>query len=354
MMKVAFLSSELSGYMASCQKELQSKHAANLIVFHWPTAGNAPFHKSTFEHVDVLVEKNKQSDLEIIKSLEDFGADIVIMSGWMDKTYMKVAKVLKSRGTPVVAFCDTQWKGSSRQKLAGWLAPWYLHKSIDYLWVTGERQRVLAHHLGYTGQKCISGAYACDWKAFAHSEKRNFHNSSNAFLYVGRLIHRKGIHNLIQAYQTYRKSTTNPWELWIAGTGDLESQLMAIEGVKNLGFVQPDSLPHLLQKVKAFVLPSLVEPWGVALQEAAAAGLPIIASDACGAAVHLLTPNFNGYIFETGNSKHLQKCLENMSGLEPNTWESWSHNSYQLSRQFTPEIWAEKLVQILKNHPKNQ
>lgn len=269
------------------------------------------------------------------------------MSGWMDKTYLQAARILKKNGIPVIAGSDTQWKGNIRQKVAGWIAPWYLHKAIDVLWVTGERQKVLANYLGYKGQKCKTGFYACDWQAFACEQQRKFADAKPAFLYVGRLIERKGIDTLLQAYDSYRQSVSDPWELWVAGTGELEKDLNGKAGVKALGFLQPKDLPSHLKSVGGFVLPSKVEPWGVALQEAAASGLPLIASEACGAGVHLVKDGFNGFVFKTGNHNQLSNCLQKISSLSPEKWEAWSHNSYQLSRQYTPEIWAETLMDIL-------
>lgn len=345
--KICFLYSRLSGYTAACQAQLKARYGAELMVVHWPVVSNAPFREGIFAHIDHRISKDQVATTALLERVRTFAPDVIIMSGWMDKDYLKIARAMRKEGIPVIAGSDTQWTGQWRQRVGRWIAPWYLHTAIDALWVTGERQQQLARFLGFNGVRCHTGFYTCDWSAFARPAPRIMELANPAFLYVGRLIGRKGITTLLEAYQRYRKRSKQPWELWVAGTGALETSLQGIPGIKALGFVQPQELPALLQQVRAFVLPSRVEPWGVALQEAVAAGLPLIASDACGAAVHLLTDGFNGFTFETDNVQQLAYQLQKISAASPEEWAQWSENSFQLSRQYRPERWADQLVDML-------
>ena len=67
-----------------------------------------------------------------------------------------------------------------------------------------------------------------------------------------------------------------------------------------------------------FVLPSLFEPWGLAVNEAMSLGLPIIASDQVGAVPDLVSPD-NGWVFPAGNvpalSRVLDEALDNREAL---------------------------------------
>ncbi len=260
----------------------------------------------------------------------------------MDQDYLKVARVLKRRHIPVVAGTDTQWQGTLRQRFSKYLAPWYLHTAIDALWVAGERQRQFANYLGYDGIQCWGGYYACDWEKFSGGPVQA--KTIPAFLYVGRYSNEKGIDVLIDAYQEYRKHTINPWKLICAGTGTHKTRLQGVEGVEDRGFVQPDALPALMKSAQAFILPSRKEPWGVVLQEAAAAGLPLLCSTACGAAVHLLQDGYNGYLFESEHAAHLAEGMRRLAAASPEVLEEMGARSHTLARQFTPERWAQTLV----------
>jgi len=339
--KIAILYSGLSGYAAACQRALKEHYGIELLVVHWPIAPEAPFDEELFDFIDYRYDKSKLTTQSLLDLVEDFHPDALFVSGWMDKSYLKVARKIKRKGIPVIAGADTQWKGNWRQRLGGILAPWYLHPAIDVLWVTGERQRQLAWQLGFRGKQCWTGVYACDWDTFA---QKNGASSYPAFLFVGRLVERKGVDTLIEAYRNYRSKVNSPLELWVAGTGPLERLISEKSGIKHLGFVQPRELPELMQKVSFFVLPSRVEPWGVVLQEAAASKLPLICSDHCGAGVHLLREGYNGWVFQTGNVHHLEECLLQAHSLSAEKRACMAQASFELSRQYTPKLWSETLV----------
>lgn len=352
--RIAFLSSELASYLAACQRKLQEEYNIQILVVHWPIAKNAPFNKELFEHINYLYNKAEHSFKELDEHIENFGPDALIISGWMDTDYLRLAKIFKKKGIPVIAGSDTQWTGSLRQHSGSIVAPFYLHPSIDIMWVTGDRQKRLAQALGYKNDNCWTGYYACDWEKFSITSPRNFDHAQKAFFYVGRYIPRKGIDILIDAYRTYRNRVDHPWELWTAGTGPEDHLLTNEEGIKNLGFVQPTQLPNLFKKVTAFVLPSKIEPWGVVVQEAAAAGLPLICSDASGASDHLLKTGKNGYLFSNGNVEQLVKSFQQMSLQTVKQWGKMSQISFELSKQYTPEIWAKTLINGLEKRKRTK
>jgi glycosyltransferase involved in cell wall biosynthesis len=250
---------------------------------------------------------------------------------------------MRRQGVFVVAGSDEQWKGTWRQQGARLIAPWYLHSAIDVLWVAGERQRQFARRLGYRGAQCWEGVYGCDWGQFAahHSPSQSL---PHAFLFVGRYEHEKGLDVLVQAYQRYREQVESPWPLLCAGEGTLKSLLAETAGIHDRGFTQPDDLPALMEQAGAFVLPSRDEPWGVVVEEAAAAGRPLICTEACGAGVHLVRDGHNGYLARPGDPEHLSECLLQMSRISEAKRSRMGTRSHELSKQYTPTQWVETLV----------
>ncbi|MDB4432930.1 glycosyltransferase, partial [Akkermansiaceae bacterium] len=103
-----------------------------------------------------------------------------------------------------------------------------------------------------------------------------------------------------------------------------------------------------MRAASAFVLPSRFEPWGVVVQEAAASGLPLICSDACGAGVHLLRDRWNGRSFAAGDSDHLVECLLWMHQQSDQQLHELGRHSFELSRQYTPARWVEILLEGIK------
>lgn len=342
--RIAFLYSRLSGYTAACIKELKQNFEVDVLIFRWPESQNAPFEKELFDISDQNHLRTNQSSKEIINILRQFDPQGIYVSGWLDRGYLKAARTLKQRGVPVISGMDAQWQGTLRQRIGCFFAHWLLHSAIDAMWVPGERQRIFARKLGYKGKNCLYGMYACNWEQFAQVMSNRTNGAQPSFLFVGRYVALKGIDLLVQAYKHYRNQVQNPWPLICAGTGPLGSLLVAENGIEDRGFVQPDALPDLMEEASAFVLPSRKEPWGVVVQEAAASGMPIICSEASGAGVHLVQDGYNGFLFENNNAKHLAECMVRLHDMSPEQRAFMGKRSHELSKQFTPQRWAETLI----------
>jgi len=127
-----------------------------------------------------------------------------------------------------------------------------------------------------------------------------------AFLAItaAKLIPRKRPLDLLHALAQLPEKTHL---LWI-GSGELQDPVR--EEAQRLGLTHRVHLPGfcsspmtwtLLGIADIFLLPSGTEPWGLAINEAVAAGLPTIVSDACGAAEDLVRPDRTGHVVRTGD-----------------------------------------------------
>ncbi len=89
-------------------------------------------------------------------------------------------------------------------------------------------------------------------------------------------------------------------------------------------------------------MPSLEEPWGVAIGEAAATGLPLVCSEVCGAAVDLLRSFYNGVTVPPGDAAALANALEWMHNNH-HRLRTFGQRSRNLAHPFSAEAWAERL-----------
>jgi len=161
-------------------------------------------------------------------------------------------------------------------------------------------------------------------------------------LYVGRLAKEKGVGVLLRAARGLDATVV------IAGTGPEERALRAIapEGTRFLGHVDRDDLPAWYATADMLVLPSLAEPWGMPLNEGAAAGLPLVSTDAAGAAHELIEDGVNGFRVRAGDVHALHDALARLV-----TDEDFRRTAGERSRaivaRFTPETWADAVAQEL-------
>ena len=90
---------------------------------------------------------------------------------------------------------------------------------------------------------------------------------NRTFLYVGRLIKEKGLDDLLDGYELYRKALKDPWGLRIVGNGKLKQRILrrSIPGVCVADFIQPSLLPYEYAGSSCFILASKFEPWGLVL-----------------------------------------------------------------------------------------
>jgi len=133
------------------------------------------------------------------------------------------------------------------------------------------------------------------------------------YLFVGRLIERKGIDVLLDAFRK-----VDGGELWIAGDGPLlhlvETAALDDARVRLLGHIDGVELERLYRRADVLVLPSYYDVWGLVVNEAQAHGLPVIASDEVGAAADLVDDGVNGFVVPTGSAPALARAMNEVGG----------------------------------------
>lgn len=137
-----------------------------------------------------------------------------------------------------------------------------------------------------------------------------------AVLFVSKLQRRKRPDDLIRAARRLAAEGLE-FDLIIAGTGEMESELkrLAAEGtdqglnISFPGFFNQSEMPKLLGACDVFVLPSDNEPWGLIINEAMCASLPVVASREIGSVRDLVREDENGRLFEAGDIAGLADAL---------------------------------------------
>lgn len=351
MIRAAVLWSQLSGYLVACLNELAAR-GVEILVVHWPASTTAPFRFSDSDLVGMRFARDKFTSYPGLQSvLLGFRPDAALISGWMDRMYLRAALDLRSKGCVVIGAIDNQWRGDWKQLLGSLSAGWLLRKMFSAVWVPGDRAEQFARRLGFEGVRLWRGLYCGATRGFREiatlREQQWMEKASwpRKFVFVGRYEDVKGLRELLRAYQAYRDSCPEPWELICVGHGNLKPLVAAARGVQDLGFVQPRDLPSILADAGCFVLPSRKEGWVVALLEAAASGLPVICSDACGSHVELVRDGYNGCIVSAGNVEELVMAMRRVSMMAPADLREWGRRSAQLAAAYTPERWADYFLQ---------
>lgn len=332
------------GYQIPVFEELVVNYEAELHVVHWD-------HKKLTPYVPKKIDKvhyYNRSELDYSKMMKlskEIQPNLIFVSGWMDSEYLKICKKLKKSGIRVVAGCDTQWKGTLKQRLGSVIFPLLVRPALSKIWVSGVYQYEYARKLGFKKDEIIFNCYSANVKLFNASVQCRKRQSFKRFLFLGRFENVKGIQTLLSAWEITKNPNNST--LTFIGNGSLKDTILQQKNVCVKDFIQPKELSKELGNYDFLILPSLHEPWALVIHEAMAAGLPVICTDVCGAAVNFIISDYNGFLFKPKDVHTLKSILEKLISLDNNRLEELSKNALNRSKLITPEITAASLMSAL-------
>jgi glycosyltransferase involved in cell wall biosynthesis len=158
-------------------------------------------------------------------------------------------------------------------------------------------------------------------------------------LFVGRLVRSKGVEIAFAAYAASRLAGSATF--LVAGDGPDRSRLerSAPPGVRFLGDQNRESLRLLYGSSDMLVFPSLYDPWGLVLNEAACTGLATIASDQAGGTRDLIRDGENGLVVRGGNVDALRAAFDRLAD-DPELPARLGRAARRIADTHTPEACA--------------
>jgi len=346
-MRLLLCWANISGYMAACWRALAATPGVELKIIAFE-AGAKTFSNDLIRGIDcrVLTSADK-NDAALIRSLvKDARPEILYVSGWFHPPYRALLSDAEFEGVPKWMGVDTPWRGTFRQQL-GRLALRPLMSNVDRVFVAGERAWQYMRRLGFDESQISRGLYGVDYDGFARvlqTRQQQPGGWPRRFLYLGRYAPEKALDVLASAYAKYRGAVSDPWPLTCCGAGAEKHLLANQAGIADIGFQQPADTINIMAGHGALILPSRFEPWGVVVAEASAAGLPVICTEACGSAVELVRPYYNGLPVATGNVDALASAMlwthEHHADL-PEMGRRGNHLAEAYSAQAWATSWAE-------------
>lgn len=233
-------------------------------------------------------------------------------------------------GSVLFMRCETHLqleRSTGRRLLRRVLMPAF-YGLFDACLAIGTRNAEFYRHLGVSDEKIFLVPYAVENSRFeegAHlsgDDRARFRRDLNlpppevpVILFLSKLTGRKRPLDLLQAFRRVRRSRQTRAALAFVGAGPEEERLKRyavrheVPDVHFLGFRNQSELPAIYGISDVFVLPSQNEPWGLVVNEAMCAGLPIVVTEEVGAAADLVREGENGFSYPTGNVRVLADRL---------------------------------------------
>lgn len=163
-------------------------------------------------------------------------------------------------------------------------------------------------------------SWSLDMQAFKQTINTKEHNRQTV-IFVGQLIPRKGILQLLEAWSRLSKSTRASAYLTIVGTGPLVHEAQSfvkdnqLHEVSFTGQLNYQDVCTELQAADLFILPTLEDIYSLAVLEAMACGCPAIITHYCGAR-ELITINSTGWIVDPMNIAEITSTLQYALGKD--------------------------------------
>jgi glycosyltransferase involved in cell wall biosynthesis len=226
--------------------------------------------------------------------------------------------------------------------------------------VSGSCHRDYIEELGATPDRVFTGYGAVDNEHFRtgadaalQAEMRLRASRSlpkRYFMACSRFSKKKNLFRLLQAYARFRsKAVSSAWALVIVGEGELKDQLLALRDRLGLqgqvhfpGPKDYQELPIYYGLAGAFVHASTSEQWGLVVNEAMAAGLPVLVSERCGCAADLLVPGVNGLLFDPYDVDDIAAAMIKIADGTCDR-EAMGRASREIVARWSPERFAESL-----------
>jgi glycosyltransferase involved in cell wall biosynthesis len=249
----------------------------------------------------------------------------IIVNGYYRMSYLRLAMMARKQGWSVFMRADANVHGMRRGLRANLRAAVLrrLLPRFDGLLVMGAAGEEYFARLGVESSRCYQVPDEPDYAArssggpeelAAVQAEHGLAPDRRRLLFVGRLTGVKRVDLLLDAFASLAEQRPG-WDLLIAGDGELQSALRARvqeplrHRVRWLGFQQEEGVRLALRSSDVLVLPSDYEPWGVVINEAAGAGLVIVASDITGAALEIVADGTSGRLFRAGDGASLVESL---------------------------------------------
>jgi len=272
--------------------------------------------------------------------------EAVLVGGWNQPAFWQALAWSRARHVPVIVWVESTLRdarpGFSRhakrvfgQQAAGFVVP-------------GRAAEAYVRSLVPDAEIAVA-PNAVDAELFASRAsdrgrlRAEFGLARPCVLYVGRLSPEKGVDVLLAAAGKLDADVV------VAGTGPLAAQLAATAppNVRFLGHVERDALPAWYAAADVLCLPSRSETWGMSLNEGAAAGLPLVATESVGAAWDLVEEARNGFRVPTDDPHALREALTRLVE-DVDLRRSAGNRSLELSKRFTPAAWADVVAEVVR------
>ncbi len=280
--------------------------------------------------------------------------DVVISAELGPRTLQALTyKMLRPR-TPLVVWCllsehsERGW-GRGRQLARRAIMRW-----ADAVLVNGESGARYIARFGVPDGRIIRINQPIDVARFAAIPRARPASTVSRLLHVGFLTERKGVVPFAERLIGWaRRNPSRSLEIWWLGDGDKRSALEALAWPDNLSPVflgnKPYAeVPSIYAECDLLVFPTLLDEWGLVVNEAMATGLPVLGSIYSQAVEELVAEGKTGWVFDPLNDASAEAALERALSAPPALLAEMRAQARRRITSLTPDSAAWRIAEAVR------
>jgi glycosyltransferase involved in cell wall biosynthesis len=122
------------------------------------------------------------------------------------------------------------------------------------------------------------------------------------------------------------------------------------DAIHRPGFLQADTLPRWYAAASAFVHPSLMEPWGLVVNEAAACSLPLLVSDRAGCVETMVHEGeaSTGARFDPRDTGQIAARLRWVASLPEGGRQAMGRRAFEVVSEWGPDRFGRGMLEALE------
>lgn len=291
----------------------------------------------------------------LIKELNQINPDLLVLNGYEQPATLSALLWSKWHRKPVILLSATKENDAPRSWWRETVKHWIL-KAYKAALVGGKPQQRYLVKLGMDKDSIFLGYNVVGNDDFHPDKIKSLPAPYQKpyFLTLNRFVPKKNLITLILSYAAYRQAAgSKAWDLVLCGDGQLRPQieqqiakLDLYDSVHLPGFLQQDELLPYFAHAKCFIHASIQEQWGLVINEAMAAGLPVLVSNRCGCFEDLVLEGVNGFGFDPENYQQLTNLMLKMSSREIDL-EKMGRAALEHIQKFSPNYFAKGLMKAI-------
>lgn len=335
------------------RQKLKNTLGANAIIMSGEKRMTMGSEESDFANSALVIKKQPG----LYKAIKDVNADIIItegFGGWAPAgiryavTHRKKLCMFYER-TAYVERNSPKWRSLYRRIIGIPVSHFLINGTLT--------EEYLNNGLGFKHTPKIKGCMSADSfglaqavSSFSMVQKENLQkelklNSGLTFLFVGQMVARKGISELLTVWNQHIQKHPKD-NLIVIGKGVLEDKLKqqyALEdSIHILGAINYDLLYQYYAICDVFIMPTLEDNWCLVIPEAMACGKPVACSIYNGGHYELVKDNVNGYKFDPLNPNSILQTLDNFHHAD---LSKMGAASKEIESNFTPDKAAQRIYE---------